>query len=283
MTQKSVMLARVKRAIDMGQLPPGALKRAREQLEAAEVINSQKAVLNPPYYSRIRFESTYAAGPPVVLTWPAGQTALAFSYAQGDDMAPAGDPGVVATPADTNLSQSRETNDGQIVEILGIQVQPCRIPDALIVEILTGFMSVALRFGAKRWQELGLCSEIPGGSGGNGGQTAVLEPMSRATTGDRYHQSIRHGNLAYGNVMRFPEAILWTPDGANQRFDIEFRVEGTVEHTCPLARVAATSGAGAGNDILAYDPPAGVDDRGGHLDLMVKLLTRTIGPRSVNE
>lgn len=246
---------------------------------AQQALSGQEVKLSQHYYSRVIFRPARVVGPPVAFPIAAGTEVFAFSYGQGDDMAPAGWAANLGTVSDTNLATARETNDGEIVKIHGIACHVSSFSDAELLRALAGVTSATLRFGNKPFLHLGAVDMIPGQSHILPGQTHMLSPSSLETEGARIVAPPRLGESLSGNFLRFRNPILWTPNGAQSKLDIQLRVDYAVAGECDLLRAAAA--APVEEVQTTFTPPAATGDV--LVGLTFVLVSETVGPRSLNK
>jgi hypothetical protein len=234
-----------------------------------------------PYYSSVRFQADItSAGSPAVFTYriPAGSERRAFGYAIGDSIAggvggfPAG---FVATPLETNLIQRAQTNAGENLIIQGISCYVSGESDPLLAAMLLERLSVQIALnGDSQLVRLGRCSFMPGGGGLHGaGHSRILRPGASDQTS--IFSIATNGLPGRENFFPLPMPIVWKSAGkADSNLVILAKAERDLVFSS-TSRVAATG-------IEAWSPPSVAGDLGTYVDLVFKLLTKSVSPRSVN-
>jgi len=207
---------------------------------------TQVAVVSVPYYSQVRFATALTGGGAAVAVYTiaAGTELQAYGYGRGQDMAPAGRAGVIATPADTNLQTAGETIGGQRVHLKGLQIELMSNSFAPEVTALL-FPEVSVRLsldGGSTNLDLGLMHFWPSAGGLHGAQQSNVG--AQAIPGGRptwfYQSNGIPGVLNYG---RMPEGLVWMEKGKpDSNLRVLLRAERAVAFTTQLADEAAAAG-----------------------------------------
>lgn len=204
------------------------LEMTPEQRAALSAVVNQKRVTSYPYYSKVRFHADRAGADPGPWTYtiPVNTTVRAFSYAFDTGTAvTAGFPaGMVASQAETNLTQPGETISGENVQIKGIAAQLVHavIDDAVSNELFTDMRLVAqlnecvscelsLNGGQNAFQ-LGILPMIPSAGGMIGAGEDTLG--TQAVPGGRptFHFA-QNGWPVTSNAAWLPEGLIWRSSG----------------------------------------------------------------------
>jgi hypothetical protein len=212
-------------------------------------------ILTYPIWSYIRFQAAIAAGPPVVYT--IDQTARnAFSYAVNGDMAPAGQQGVLATQADTNLKNPGQTRDQADVFIYGISFAlDDRSEPALVADVVNE-TDVQISTNAQTQVPIGLLEMFPSPGGIMGaGLSNVREPNLRTPGGFDGGQGamqpfMTNGNPTSRSFYELDAPIFWAGLGVgpDSNLNLACTPRRTITRTAALARAAA-------GDIAPFTPP----------------------------
>ena len=128
------------------------------------------------YYSRIRIAATSGTSA-TGYTTTAGTEFLGFGYSRGADMGPAGNAGVIATYADTNIQTPSQTVAGEAIEIDGVGMIVLGQSDANLLKNIDQNTSVKIRMNGATDFPMGIPSMLPG----PGGLFGVSEAQSVAS------------------------------------------------------------------------------------------------------
>jgi hypothetical protein len=252
---------------------------------AQAAAQSQRTVLDIPYWSTVRLAAAVAAGPPVVLTVDTTPR-KAFQYAVGQDMGVAGRPGVLATYADTSLLRAGETLDNQDVWIDGLCLEVCPNSEPALVGALFRETLVEISLNGTQSIKLGTINMFPGGGGPYGiGQSASAEPDLQTTGiidggGGTPYGYVQNGNPMAGNFYKFKkgQGFKWSAIGSGNSdasLSLIFTPTRQIVDTLALARAAAAG-------VAPWTPPAAAGDPGTFLDIRARLVSTAVGRRSVN-
>lgn len=220
-------------------------------------------LLSYPIWSVIRFVATLAAGPPVVATIDT-TARVAFSYGVGGVMSPAGQTGILATQADTNLQNPGQTRDQADVFIYGISATLDPRSEASMVGDVFAETDVQISTNANTQIPLGKMHMFPqpGGLFGTG-QSAMKAPgtahQGLVNNGEGVQQAfMTNGNPTAGSYVRLDAPIFWAGLGVGPDSNLQLTCtpRRTVTRTAALARVAGAAGATYNGDPLAFTPPS---------------------------
>lgn len=237
--------AYLRRTEQIAQLPAAV----RAQI-ADEVINSQRAVKQVIYRSRVRFEAG-AAG-----DIPAGTAPVAFGYKIGDALAAAGYAVGQATAAHTNLrSAGGQTNRNADVVIwsMGIEIMPGSNAELVKELVRSVYLGLSLTGGSDT-DLIGQITDFPGGGGLKGRQWDPLAAVPADV------ECMNNGEPLAGNVMQFTKPYRWNA-ASSKKPDSNLSISFTVGEAIAL---------GAGY-------------RAAYADFKVKLLTVEVSDRSSNQ
>ncbi|MDB4884470.1 MAG: hypothetical protein JWL95_3236 [Gemmatimonadetes bacterium] len=226
---------------------------ARFIAEKKEYANKQLNLQSWPIHSVVRFAAGVVPGPPVVATIDTAPR-VAFSYGLNGDMAPAGRPGVLATPADTTLQNPGQTKDQADVFIYGLS--------AMVAGGEVGFLrdlfretDVAISTTANVTIPIGTMDMYPqpGGLFG-GGNSALLEPGLSIPGGVDNGEGAQvlfatNGNPTAGSFRKLDSPLFWAGVGSGP--------DSNLQLICtPRRPIIKTSSAfrGAGAGISAFTP-----------------------------
>jgi len=250
------------------------------------------------YHSKVRFQSAISGAGPFTYTIAAGTQMLAFGYAKGADMGPAGFVGGGGTPAagnrtakdcDTNIIKASETNAGEKVVIFGLSIMIDADSEPELVKQWVKNTSVVLSLnGDALIFRLGTVAMIPGAGGlsGNGQSLIALAPNDQGQ--QPFSGAVNNGEPFVDNFYPLPEPIEWNPAGAN---DSTLVVKLTTDQVCTFvtsysADRAAAAGGASVQPVAAFAHPVPTNTfgvRGTYIDASVRLWSRQIAPRSVNQ
>ena len=220
-------------------------------------------LLSYPIWSYIRFVALLAAGPPVVAT--IDQTPrVAFSYGVTGVMTAAGQAGVLATQADTNLQNPGQTRDQADVFIYGISAALDPRSEASLVGDLFAETDVQISTNANTQIPLGKMHMFPQPGGLFGaGQSSLKAPginsQGLVDAGEGVTQPfMTNGNPTAGSYVRLDAPIFWAGLGVGPDSNLQLTCtpRRTIAKTAALARVAGVAGATYDGAPLAYTPPS---------------------------
>lgn len=242
-----------------------------------------------PYRSRAFFLPTYdsAAG---TYTIARGAEIGFFSAAIGDDMAPVGAPGVLATYADTMLETRNKTRANQRVLIKGISIQAQ--PKSQIALAKAAWADLAVFLSLNAGQDrifLGTLADLPGASSLYG--SAVDGTQVPALPGgeilDGFFSNGLPGIANYGSTG---DGVLWRPESDSKgdtSLSIIVQAQRTIVLTASTVRTAIAPASASGfQGVTAFAQPApGAVSNGAItgsvlLDLSCRLFGVVDGPRS---
>jgi hypothetical protein len=244
-------------------------------------LASQRVQEHWPYYSRVRFQASIAAGPPVVYTFTLKQQVLGFSDAIGQDMGPAGFPTpTIATIADTNLSESAKTKDGQNLEIFGIScfIVPTSDPTMLAFVYQTASLAFS-QSGGDTQKKVGPLLFVPS-PGGLSGYAASFGTQANKSQNHTDYGFITNGLPVQGNHWKLPNPVIWQPSG---------KVDSTLNLVCTLERAITLPSLtpralGLSTDFQdLFAPPTTPGAAYTYVELMFLLLSRQRSARSKND
>lgn len=259
-----------------------------EEAFASQALEGQQRVTPWPYYSQVRIRTNArapAAPAAGTYTLPTGAAQRAFGYAVGEDMAPAGAAGFIATAAQTNLTVRGHTISGQSLYVTGIGLLPLgwrltpanRPTDARLLDAIAGHVAVTLSVnGDENSYRLGTLEMLPAGRGLQGGRvdTAGVQPIAG---GRPTYEWAQNGWPVMSNTFPVPEGIVWSPQGqADSQLNVIFTATQDVivftggDPNNNLADELAAVG------IRGYNYPADALE----VDVQVWLRGRVCGPRS---
>lgn len=244
-------------------------------------LSSQRVHEHWPYYSRVRFQSTIAAGPPVVYSFSLKQQVLGFSYAIGQDMGPAGFPTpTIATIADTNLSEGAKTKDGQSLEIFGISCFIVPTSDPTMLGFVYQNASLAFsQSGGDSQKKVGPLLFVPS-PGGLSGYAASYATQPNKSQNHTDYGFITNGLPVQGNHWKLPNPVYWNPSG---------KTESTLNLVCTLERAITLPNLtpralGLSTDFQdLFAPPTTPGAAYTYVELMFLLLARQTANRGKND
>lgn len=245
-----------------------------------QAIASQRSEEHWPYFSRIRFRATIAAGPPVVYSFPLGLTSRAFSYGIGQDMSPAGfAPGTLATEADTNLVEANKTKDGQELEIVGVScfIVPTSDP-TMTAFIFKDASAKFTRAGGDEAQKIGSLMFIPS-SGGLTGQGISYGTQANKSSNHVPYGFVSNGLPVFGSYYKLPAPVYWSPSGST---DSTLNLEVALQRAITLPNLTPRA-LGLSTDFQdLFAPPTTVDAPYTYVELIMQLFSRQTQGRSKN-
>lgn len=230
------------------------------------------------YYSVVRFQSQVSVvGAVTTLTFPVAEL-RPFSYRINDPLVNAGfDPTFgPATDAETNLVKAGETTGGEQLLVDGISLFASSVTDIGVWKQLIANISVKISMDgdARQWR-LGRPDMVPssGGTFGSGQTTTLLPDLAQSTKPD---SGFSNGWPVFDNYYPFPQPILWTPGGET---DSNFNI--VLKQVRQIVIVETARAAAAG--IAPFTPPTAAGQFGSFIDIMVRLHSEQVAPRSVNQ
>lgn len=247
---------------------------------------SQVAVLPLPYWSKVRFGATIAAGPPVVLTVDTSRR-VAFSYAQGQTMTQAGFLSTygAATPAETNLLRAQETRDNADYWIWGIKAYVTQDSEPALAREIFSSTSVDIALNGTQSIPLGRLEMFPAGGGLYGAAPSALKipALSEAGGGSDGGSGaivpfLSNGNPIASSFFKLQQPFKWAAvgsAGSDSSLNISAQLQRSVVVTCPLARAAAAG-------VAAYTPPTTAGQYGTYVDIVFELVGVGVSKRSPN-
>lgn len=229
------------------------------------------------YYSVVRFQAAVnVAAPTTTLTFAPGEL-RPFSYRIGDLLTTAGfDAGVGnATDCETNLVKAGETVAGEQLAVCGISIMPSSITDIGLWKQLASNVSctISMDGDAQRYR-LGRIDMIPGSGGtfGSGISPTVLPGLTESVATD---SSFSNGWPTVDNYYPFPQPLWWTPSGeTDSNFNVILKLVRQL--------VIVETGRAAATGVAPYTPPTAVSQFGTFVDMMVRLHSEQLAPRSTN-
>lgn len=221
-----------------------------------EYQGKQLNILSYPIWSTVVFLASLDAGPPVVATIAPGAR-VGFSYGNNSDMAAAGNPGVQATPADTNLQVGGQTRDQADVLIYGISAYVTQDSEPGFVPELLRNVDVAISTNGNTTIPLGTIDMFPAPGGAFGAGRSKLHEPDLSTPGGEDNGTgaimpfMSNGNPTSGSFYRLDAPIFWSGvgGGADSALSLTCTLRKAIAKTSSVARVA-----GAG--ISAFTPIA---------------------------
>jgi hypothetical protein len=226
------------------------------------------------YYSRIRVAATSLTANSYIVA--AGAEVTAFSYGRQSDMASAGLPGTIATPADTNILTPNQTISGEAIEIMGLGLIVLGQSDGNLLKQLDQCCSLKIKMNGTMDYLMGIPSMVPSCGGLFGATEAQSVAPSLADQVSRNIGVISNGVPYISNYFPLPEPMMWVSAGkGDSSFNVILKVErqaATIPGYGSAARAAATG-------VAPYTPPAFGSV---FVDWMVVIVGRTINPLSDN-
>jgi hypothetical protein len=247
---------------------------------------SEVSVLPLPYWSKIRFAATLAAGPPVVATVAAG-TRKAFSYAQGQLMTQAGFPDTygTATAAETNLLRAQETRDNADYWIWGIRGYVTQDSDPVLAAAIFSSTNVDIALNGTQQIPLGRLEMFPAGGGLYGAAPSALKIPAISESGSGADGGagaivpfLSNGNPVSNSFYRLQQPFKWAAvgsAGSDSSLNISASLQRSVAVTCALARAAAAG-------VAPYTPPSTAGAAGTFVDIVFELIGVGVSKRSPN-
>ena len=230
------------------------------------------------YYSRIRIVASAGstAGAGGGYTVASGPELIAFGYARGTDMGPGGQPGTLATYADTNIQTPSQTVAGEGIEIDGVGMIVLGQSDAQLLKALDQCVSVKVRMNGNTDYPMGIPSMVPspGGLFGNS-EAASMTPDQLSTVGIIVG-AMSNGLPHISNYYPLPEPMIWAPAGhPDSTLNIVLKVERTAV-TNPAYNTAtrvAVAGGATTPGTAGFVPPNFANV---WVDWMVVVIGRTV-------
>lgn len=265
---------------EIANLPADVRAQIQENYAAGQV-----SVLPLPYWSTVRFQASYAAGPPVVLTIDTS-TRQAFSYAQGQVMTSAGFAQTygTATPAETNLLRPQETRDNADVWIWGLSAYLSQESEPVLAARVWRETAITISLNGTQQIPLGTLEMMPAGGGLYGASASAIKTPAFDTAGvlDNGLGSPfafgGNGNPIASSFFRLNQPFKWSAvgqGGSDSSLNIGFTPQRTITETCGVARPAAAG-------VQAFTPPSAVGQKGTYVDIRVRLWCVSVARRSVN-
>lgn len=259
------------------------------QAAQLSALQNQRRVTAYPYYSTVTWYAEKVGDPPgpYSYTIARGEERRAFSYGKGELMVNAGAPVIVATPADTNLTQAAETISGENVEIHGMAIQLKQSgligQDPLnpqLLALLQTHCSVDLSLnGDQNRFHLGTLGQIPG-AGGLTGAGQDLTGQNALTGAANKMEFANNGWSTRSNFFRLPEGLIWRNKGmADSQLALIFRMERSI--TAYSGGNFSNNSNGIDHDtdwvvpFQGYNYPQWIE-----VTLLVHLMGRVVGPRT---
>jgi hypothetical protein len=230
------------------------------------------------YYSIVRFQAVVStSGSTTTLSFQQ-QSLRPFSYRIGDQLAVAGFDGSFgnATEAETNLVKAGETIAGEMVQVDGISLMLSTVTDLGLAKQLFANMAVVISMdGDSHRYRLGRPDMIPcsGGLQGNGPSPTLLPPLNSSLATEA---AFSNGWPTIDNFYPFPQPLFWTPSGET---DSNFNIVLTLVRPQVVNETARTAASG----VAPYTPPTAAGQFGTFVDVMCRLHSQQVGPRSVNQ
>lgn len=240
----------------------------------AYIANKPYQSKHNSYYSRVRIAATSLAAN--TYTCASGAEVTAFGYNRNQDMAAAGLPGVVSTPADTNLTAANQTISGEAVEIHGIGLIVLGQSDANFLKQGDQCISVKLKTNGTTDYLLGIPSMVPspGGLFGNSEAASVVPSLPDQVS--RNIGIMGNGVPKIDNYFQLAEPMMWVAAGkGDSSLNVILKVERAFSTIAAYGGPARTAGTG----IAPYTPPTFANV---FIDYMVVLIGRTVNPLSSN-
>lgn len=265
------------RTVQTSKIPPEVLGYVKERFGSSPV-----QVQTYPVWSAARFAATFAAGPPVALTFNAQSQVQAFQYGFNGDMASAGRAGVLAQLADTSLQLAGQTRDQACCLIFGLSACLASDSEGALARRIWREVGLQISTTGSNNIPLGRLEMFPGGGLYGSTQSFALEPdlatPGSVDGGQGATMGFASNGLPDANAFyKFPMPIIW--DGLGQGSDTNLSITATMArgftHTCALARAAAAG-------VSAYTPPAAAAALGTYVDVIFELKCWSILPRGKN-
>lgn len=251
-------------------------------------------VLPLPYWSTVRFQSTRAAGPPVVLTIDTTDR-KAFAYAQGQDMTIAGFTAAArtATLAETNLLRATETRDNSDVWIWGLAAHVTSDSEPALARRVWRDTAVQLSLNGTQQIPLGTLEMFPGAGGLFGSAVTYLKSPEATVTGPSDAEAgigaimpfMSNGMPLAGNFFRCPQPFKWAAvgkGGSDSSLIITSTPKTAIAETARARAAVAVTAMVTSVGTAAYTPPAAAGDPGTFVDLRWHLICVAVSARSPN-
>jgi hypothetical protein len=229
------------------------LSTAQQQLVQAAVSGQPFQTKWNSYYSRIRITSTSLDPAGIGYSVAAGGEYTAFGYSRNGDMTAAGQPGVQATPADTNILTANQTISGEMILILGIGIIALTQSDANLLKALDQCVSVKIKTNGTQEYLLGVPSMVPTPGGLFGASEALSVVPSLPDQLSRSVGVLGNGLPHVSNYFCLPEPMVWASSGQG---DSNFNVIYKVERTCNTIDQYSGASRIAGVGVAPYTKPA---------------------------
>jgi len=213
-----------------------------------------------------------------------------FSAAIGDDMAPCGAPGVLATYADSMLETRNKTRANQRVLIKGISIQAQPRTPIALAKAAWADCAVFLSLNAGQDRIfLGTLADLPGASSLYGSERDTTK-IPALPGGEIIDGVISNGLPGVANYGSTGDGILWRPESdakGDTSLSIILSFQRDVAISADTARTAIAPDATTGfQGVTAFAPPAVGSVVSGqvsgqiYLDLSCRLFGIVDGPRS---
>jgi hypothetical protein len=271
-----VRARRAQKVDEVVNLPSGLSSAQQAAIANALSGNPTQTKWNS-YYSRIRITATSTANTSATaqsFVVAPGTDFTAFGYTRNGDMSAAGLPGVVATPADTNILTPNQTISGEMLLIVGIGIIALTQSDANLLKQLDQCVSVKIKTNGTQEYLLGVPSMVPGPGGLFGASEAwsvvpnLQEQLSRSVG------VISNGIPHVSNYFQIPEPMVWASSGQG---DSAFNVIFHTERTCTTISQFGSTGRTAATGVATYVSPAFSQV---FVDYMTVVIGCTINPLS---
>jgi hypothetical protein len=248
------------------------------QQRQASACASGARVTSNPYFSKVRITATRSGAGPYVHTVSAGALVRAFGYGQGQDMGPGGRTGTNATKADTNILSPGQTISGQSVNVEAMAIAALSNSNPKLLQQLMPELVVELSMNGGETQ-LNLGNPIlwpcSGGLFGSGQDDANTQQLGGVSNPVAFFSN---GLPGHDNAGRFPEGLVWTPDGGvDSNLNINLTCTRAVAITEPATQSADNDVASVATGVPAFTEAA---DGAVFCDFLVVLYGPVVSIRS---
>lgn len=242
------------------------------------MLCQQESLQNFPYYSAVRFNAARTGDDPYTYTIAAGTKVRAFGYGKGTAMDAAGRAGVIATLADTNITNPTETIGEQDVLIRGLSLMLMQNSDARLARAISRDVSVTLELNAGEIQAfMGVPEMWPGGGGFHG--AGVDGTAGQGLNGlKNYFPFMSNGLPGADNYGPFPPYFVWHHKGGGP--DSQLAISLVAERAITLTSADVTGDNAVANVATGTADFTAPADGELFVDIMVRLHNDVMSPRS---
>ena len=273
------------------QLPPDVADMVTDLLMTPGKDYSVQPKL---YWSTIRIEAIYTAGPPTNYLVTQGTMVTAFNYKVGDPPKAAGfnttaPVGYVASRRLTNLTvagSSTEDNADVVVWGMGIELLPggndannkTQPQQPELAKAVVANTDIVMSLSTQTKFYLGRMDYYPQPGGLDGEAISQIRQGFTNNAQGQYERILRNGIAAQGNLRKLPTPIRWQSIGSNKK-DTAMQVQFTVTDQISLDGLAGTPSAVDANAYPGFAPQASTIFQ----DFGVWLQTIEVSDRSENQ